>query len=236
MLKEITHVNGNKVGLNNRLKGFPCEDVCYKREDENLSVFVLCDGEGRSRVGRNASKIVSKFFGNYVFENFETIYNEKVLGSLEPTICKDIEKEIRRKANEDHGSLSDYVTNLLAFAVNKQGQCMTFICGEGAIICKNKGKDFYTYKSILLSEASDYPEYRSSFSIMEAYDWKKHMRVDRSNLETDPMQQIILLTKGYNKSKRGADYGIENMSVEYLENVLNNKQDASFIWVNLIEE
>ena len=234
MLKKITHVTGTKVGLENRLKGFPCEDVCYVKEDDNLSVFVLCDGEGRSRVGRNASKIVSQFFGNYVFKSFDTMYNEKFLGSLKPTICKDIEKEIRQKAGEDHGSLTDYVTNLIAFAVNKQGQCMTFMFGEGTIICKKKEKDFYTYWCTLLSEASDYPEYRSSFSIMEAYEWKSHIRVYRWDLETDPMEQIILLTKGYNKSERGADYGIKEMSVEYLENVLNNKEDASFIWVNLM--
>ena len=114
----------------------PIEDHYSLKQNDSVSVAVLCDGAGAVQFGANAAKIVSKLLSKYVFEKFDRIFD-----SLPDIILREITQLIDRELIEYSKKRSidihELACTIMACAMDCNGRCICFHLGDGIILRKN---------------------------------------------------------------------------------------------------
>jgi len=200
----------------------PKEDYYSLKENENLSVAVLCDGAGSAEFGAVAAKIVSKLLSRYLFKNIDEIYEslpDNILKEITQLIDGKLMEYSRKKSIDIH----EMACTIIACAIDQNGRCICFHLGDGIVLRKNISDTEYEIVSSPqngIAENSTYLTMNCSIAEkMRFYRWR----------DAD-ISELILMTDGAYSCVFENNHGIRSRAIKnksIIKDVSNRYKEAA---------
>lgn len=119
--------------------GMPNEDhVGIAKNNNNISVTVVCDGAGGHGAGGIAAELLSGKLADYVLDKFDVLYSSSSEKAKYNMICY-IEDCLSEYSNNNNIAIEELATTIMIAAMDSSdGRCICFHLGDGIILREHK--------------------------------------------------------------------------------------------------